>query len=341
MDARVHAAVARGQGLVTTKELRVLGVDLRRVAVWVRQGRLVPVRRGIYTTRQLWESWDVYHARPLARIRAVERTLTLPHVLSHDSAALVHRVPLLRPQDADVHVSRLHLRGTISRAGVHHHGARYSTGQVEVVDGMAILDVPRTVADLAREHGYRAGLVAADGAMQLGVSRAELEAAAAAMAGWPESLTVNAVVADADPGAESVAETLGRELLMECGLEPETQFPVRLPAGVAWCDLRVGRHLVEIDGRAKTRPVADGGLADRELEQLLWDERARQREICATGFGMSRLYWRDFWGRERELAKERLLRERHVTETRFGTELTADQAEFAARMRGRRYRAAG
>jgi hypothetical protein len=108
-----------------------------------------------------------------------------------------------------------------------------------------------------------------------------------------------------------------------------------------WCDLRVGRHLFEVDGRAKSRPVADGGLADRDLEQLLWDERARQREVCATGFGMSRIYWRDFWGQARELAKERLMRERHVTEMRFGSELTSEQAEFAARMRGRRYRVAG
>ena len=237
MDARVKAAVARGHGLVTTRQLRELGVDPRRVAAWVKGGKLVAVRRGVYTTRELWESWDVYRARPIARVRAVELTLGLPHVLSHDSAGLVTGVPLLRPQDADVHVSRLHLRGSMSRGGVHHHGARYSPADVVVVDGLRTLDVPRTVADLAREHGYRAGLVAADGAMQLGVSRAELEAAAAAMVGWPESLTVNAAIADADPGAESVAETLGRELLAECGLEEiETQFPVRVGGAAVWCE---------------------------------------------------------------------------------------------------------
>ena len=205
-----------------------------------------------------------------------------------------------------------------------------------------MLDVPRTVVDIAREHGYTAGLVAADGAMQLGVRRDELEVAAAEMAGWPFSLTVKAVVEDADPGAESVIETLARELVAEAGLRPvETQFPVRTPSGTAWVDLRVGRHLIEADGRVKSRPIEDGGLADRDLEQLLWDERRRQREVCADGFGMTRFTYADFWGAARERAISRLLAENAVTEQRFGTELTPAQAEFAARMRGRRNKVAG
>ena len=342
MDARVGAALARNDGLVTTRQLRAVGVDPRRIAGWVRRGDLVALRRGVYTTRSLWESWDPYRGRPLARIRAAEMVLGLPHVLSHDSAAIVLDVPLVRPQDAEVHVTRLHLRGTRNEGGVRHHGARYSPSQVVEVGGLRLLDEARTVADLAREHGYRAGLVAADGALQLGVPRRALERAAAAMAGWPESRTVRAVVADADPGAESVGETLSRELIMECGLGPvETQFPVRLPRGVAWCDLRVGRHMFEFDGRVKSRSVSDGGLADRELEQVLWDERARQREVCATGLGMSRIYWKDFWGAERERAKARIVREQAVTELRFGPDLSPEQAEFAAAMRGRRSRSAG
>jgi hypothetical protein len=162
------------------------------------------------------------------------------------------------------------------------------------------------------------------------------------MAGWPFSLTVNAVVEDADPGAESVIETLARELVAEAGLGPvETQFPVRVPGGTAWVDLRVGRHLVEADGRIKSKSVEDGGLADRDLEQLLWDERRRQREVCADGFGMTRLTYADHFGAARVRAIARLRAEHAVTEQRFGTELTAVQAEFAARMRGRRNKTVG
>ena len=154
-----------------------------------------------------------------------------------------------------------------------------------------------------------------------------------------ESLPVERIVAKA---GQSAAETLGRCLVKECGFEQiETQFPVNASSGVKWCDLRVGRHLVEVHGRKKSKPVADGGLAERDLEQVLWDERKRQREVCAEGFGMSSLVWADFWGEARERAKERLRKEYAVTEQRFGRELTPQQAEFAARMRGRRYKTAG
>lgn len=338
----MRAAVAAGGGLATASRLRAAGIPSRLVAAWVRDGTLVAVRRGVYATRELWESWDVYRQRPLARARAVAMTLRVPHVFSHDSAALLHRLPLLRPQESAVHVTRRHLRASITSAGVHHHGARYDDGQVVEIEGLPALDVSRTVVDVAREHGYRAGLVAADGAMQQGVSREQLAAAARAMYGWPGSLVVKAVVEDADPGAESAAETLGRELLMEMGLQPnETQFPVRISRGVAWCDLRVGCHVVECDGRQKSRPVAAGGLAVGDLEQLLWDERRRQREICASGLGMSRLVWADFWGEARERAKERVRSEEAVTRDRYGATLPAHLEEFAQRLRGRRYRAAG
>lgn len=342
MDSRVLAAVARGGGLTTAVELSAVGIGRRYVAVLVRAERLVPVRRGVYTTAELWESWDDYRDRPLARVRAAEHAITVEHVSSHDSAALLHGLPLLRPQDASVHITRCDMRGTRVQNGVEHHGAAYEETQVVERSGLPTLDVPRTVADLAREHGYRAGLVAADAAMQLGVTRGQLRAAMSRMAGWPYSLTVAAVVRDADPGAESVGETLARELVAECGLtaEVETQFPVAVGGSVAWIDLRVGRHLVEFNGRVKYQSVQLGGLRDRELEEVLWDERTRSSLVCGEGFGLTPLIYADFWGERRERAKRRLCREYEVTAARYGTELTPEMLLFAQRMRGRRYRVA-
>lgn len=340
MDSRVRALMARNDGLATTRDLVAVGIEPRQVARWLRAGELVQVRWSVCTTRELWDSWDVFHDRPMARIRAVARTVRVPFVFSHDSAAIPLRLPLIRPQSSDVHISRRELRGSRTSSGLHHHGALFDPRQVVVTEGLRTLDRARTVTDLAREHGYRAGLVAADGALQQGVARAELWAAAEAMTGWPHSRVVRAVLHDADPGAESAAETLGRELLMELGLEGiETQFPVAVHSGAAWCDLRVGRHLVEVDGRTKLVPVEDGGVALRPAHQVLWAQHRRQLEVCAGGFGMSRLTWEDYWGTARERAQQRVLAEIAETNRRFGTELTVEQAEFAARMRGRRYKA--
>jgi hypothetical protein len=329
--------------LVTAAALAQVGVGPRYVARLVRSGRLVAVRRGIYATSELWDSWDEFRDRPLARVRAAEHSIVVEHVVSHDSAALVHDLPLLRPQTAAVHITRADMRGTRVQNGVEHHGAAYDPDQVVELDGLLVLDIPRTVADLAREHGYRAGLVAGDGAMQRGVTRAQLRDAARRMAGWPYSLTVAAVVEDVDPGAETAGETLSRELVAECGLgQPiEPQFPVATDEGVAWIDLRIGRHLVEFNGRVKVRSVEDGGLRDRELEAVLWDERKRATSVCSRGFGMTPLVYADFWGERRELAKRRIQREYAATTDRYGTELTPEMLAFAEQMRGRRYRSAG
>ena len=342
MEHRMRALVAQGQGLVTAARLGEAGMDIRVVRGWVRRGVLVPLRHGVYTTAELWERWDEFQGRPLARIRAARLCQLVRHVVSHDSAAIVQGMRLLRPQDSAVHLSREDMRGHRSKAGVHHHGAAYLPEQVRLVAGIPVLDIPRTVMDLAREHGYRAGLVAADGALHAGVARADLRAAAQQMRGWPHSLTAYAVVDAADGGSESVGETLARELIEELGLglEVETQFPVPVPSGVVWCDLRVGRQMVEFDGRIKYQKPEQGGVADRELERLLWDERRRERDICSHQLGLTRFVYADFWGDARTRAIARVRAEIEATNARFGTELPPRLVDFAARMRGHRRRTA-
>ena len=49
--------------------------------------------------------------------------------------------------------------------------------QIEFVGNRPVLDRARTVADIAREHGLRHGVVAADSALRAGVTRSQLEAA--------------------------------------------------------------------------------------------------------------------------------------------------------------------
>ena len=340
MDSRVRAAVSAGDGLVASSRLHAVGITAVQLARWVRAGELVPVRRGVYTTAELWNTWDEYAARPLARVRASHLTLEVPHVYSHDSSALAQKVRLIRPQDSEVHVTRTGVNGSRVRFAVRHHGAAYRAEQVVTACGLPVLDVPRTVVDLARTHGFRAGLVAADGALQDGWRRSDLLSAAQPMASWPGVTQVRAAIELAVPGAESAGETLSRELVCELGKGvPETQFPVRIPSGVAWCDLRLGCHVFEFHGRIKLRSVERGGVAEQAAEQVAWDERRRERDVCAVGLGVSRIYWDDLWGAARGKARERLERERAVTEARFGAELPADLAEFAARVRSRRVRA--
>src|SRR3546814_16453565 len=114
---------------------------------------------------------------------------------------------------------------------------------------------------ISRERGRRHGLVACDGVMRRGVTRAELLAAVEPMEHWPGSIAARWSVAHADPGAENANESLGRELVLEAGVgEPETPFQVATHAGVKWCDIRAGNQVHENDGFLKYLPRGGGGV---------------------------------------------------------------------------------
>ncbi len=337
MDSRIRILIAGGSGLVTTARLRSAGIDPRLITRLVRRGDLVALRRGVYTTRELWGRWDEFRERPLARMAAAELTLTVPHVFSHDSAAIAHQIPLIEVRTSDVHITRTRVLGSRTRGGIHHHGAAYTPDDVVTIGTFEVLTKARTVVDIARTHGYDAGLVAADGALRLGVTRADLSAILAKMTYWPGITSARAVVDDADAGAESAAETLGRILVRELGIGPvETQFPVGTDAGVRWCDIRVGAHLFEIHGRIKLQTVEDGGVATTAPETVVWNERKRERLVTSRGLGLSNIVWQDFWGPRRSQAAARLKAEYAVTVQRFGDTLPRHLEDEAREMRGRR-----
>src|SRR3546814_5957522 len=81
------------------------------------------------------------------------------------------------------------------------------------------------------------------------------------MANGPYVIAARAGVEDSDGGAESVGETLARDFLSGLGLGPvTTQFSVAAGGSVHFVDLRVGRHLVEFDGRVKYQRRDQGGV---------------------------------------------------------------------------------
>jgi hypothetical protein len=341
MDPRLCARISVNGGLVTRQEAMACGLSDDQIKRMLRVGELVVVRRGVYARACDWNLWDPYVERPRQRARAAHLMTRTEHVLSHDSAAHELGLAILRPTKELVHITRPDCRAARTRNGVKHHGASYRPEHVVTIDGVPVLNAARTACDMAREYGIQGGLPTFDSAMRSGVTREQFRVAVRDMAGWPDVRAPRACIDLADPGAESVAETLGRLLAMEVvgpDVEIETQFPVLTVRGVMWCDLRVGCHLFEIDGRLKYRRERDDGVADRPIEDVLWEEKGRERDVRAEGLGMSRIIWEDFWGRRRRQALARLGQEYTQTRERFGDQLPTHLAEFAVRMRGRRLR---
>lgn len=340
MRPELAARAGRQAGLVTRRQALAAGytdAEIRRLVA--AKGPWVVVRRGVYAERELWESLDEYDGQLGLRDRAAHLTMAVPHVMSHDSAARPHGLSLLRPAKPLVHVSRHGVGGTRTEHGVKHHISRRSPGRVTEIGGLPVAGLARTALDIGREHGFEAGVVSSDSALRAGATRTELFVELAPMSCWPNITEARAAAEFADPGADSVGESMARILVAELGVgAPTTQFPVRIAGGVAWCDLRVGCHLFEFDGRIKYTRRADGGVADRSPEQVAWEERRREVEVCSAGLGMSRIVWADLWGRGRVRALARLRAEYDVTLARFGPELPEHLARFAREMEGQRLR---
>lgn len=336
MNTRARAKAASQSGLLTRREALDAGMLPSEITASIRHGELVVVRRGVYADATVWAALDVHRGRPRLEARAAVRTMHRGWVLSHDSAAHELGLELLRPAQPHVHITRPGFTSAWTRYGVKHHYARFRPSQLLEVDGFAVLDMARTAIDLGREHGEWAGVVACDSAMRHGVTRSALIEAHLPMDHWPHITKARAAVDFADPRAENAAESLSRILVAELGIgEPDAQFPVAIETGVAWCDIRVGNHLFEVDGRIKYQSKAHGGVAERQVEDVIWEEKKRERMVCAEGLGVSRILWEDLWGARREAAKARLRGEYAVTESRYGPQLDERLARSAAAIRER------
>lgn len=313
-------AVAAQQGWIFSRSQALrAGYTEREIKALTRpDGPWIVVRIGVYCERSRLDQLDP-RSRWLLKDRAAVLLSRRPATLSHDSAARLLQIDTLEPPTRASHLTLFGKHGSRTNSGLTRHRDLLPLC-VERVDGLLSTSYARTAIDIGRWHGYRYGLVAVDSVRHRGVPLADLDAELERMAHHPFIAAARASVRDSDDGAESVLETLGRELVASLGIgEAQTQFAVGLSGGrIAWCDIRVGCHVFECEGKVKLVPVSDGGLATEPAEDVVWKQQARRTEICAEGLGASRIVWTDCFGPARDKARVRLRREYDVTEARFG-----------------------
>jgi hypothetical protein len=331
MNPRILGIMATQHGLITRKQAITAGMTPEGIDRLVRRGELVAARRGVYAEKSYVDSLTVYRDKRLLADRAASMRISRPHEMSHDSAAHELDLPTLRPPKPMTHVTRPGLVGSHLRFGVKHHLAPYAPDRVVRINGIRVLGPARTALDIAREHGLRAGVVAVDSARRAGATLAELEKELALMSSWPYVTVVREAVDLSDPDTDSIGETLMRELVEELGYgRPQTQFGLSADGRTAWCDLRLGRHLFEFDGKVKYQRVDEGGFALASADDVVWREKQRQDWLCGFKLGMSRVVWRDHFGAARERALGRLRREYLDTCRRFGESID-DLTPYLAR----------
>jgi hypothetical protein len=277
----------------TTAELHAQGLGSAERARRVRSGELHHLRRGAYADPvAVGDAVDRHRALVLATLPL----LAPGAVVSHASAAVLHRLPLLDAPPPRVQVTRSDARAGKNRGGVHLHAAGLADGDVVLLDGVATTSLARTVVDLARSTRLESAVVSGDAALARLQTRDTLEDAIERSVRRPGVGRARHAVGLMDGRAESPGESLSRLLLRDLKLpaDPEPQLKIRdsyerlvARCDFGWADLGV---VAEFDGRIKYgRALAPGGSP----EKAVFDEKVREDLLRDLGWEVVRWIWAD------------------------------------------------
>jgi predicted transcriptional regulator of viral defense system len=292
--SRHHPGVA---DLSVRSQLLAAGFTDDEVRRFVREGRLSPVRRGVYVRGTLPD--DVLE-RHVLNVKAALRGLADNAVVSHFSAAVMHGLRIWAVPLDRVHVTRARRNGGRCGAFVHVHTAPLDPAEIGVAGGLPVTSLARTVADLARSLPFEQAVVLADSAMFYKrvdrIERADLAEALERALRWPGSPAARRAIAFANGLSESVGESRSRVAIAAAGLPlPVLQWDVHAAGTGAfigrvdfgWPELRT---VGEFDGLVKygrtLRP-------DQDPVEVLVDEKRREDALRAEDLGVARWIWSD------------------------------------------------
>lgn len=296
-----------GHGIVLRRDAIAAGYDDNALARYVRAGVITRLRQGAYVECARWAGLD-QAGRHDTLSRAVLQQYDDSVALSHDSAVVRLEGPTYGLELGDVHLTHLPITtGRRNVAGIVHHEGSIRVLDVTRKDNDWLTSPARTVLDVAMLRGVEVGIVVADDFLRRGLtSKEELWQVYECVKDWPGALILRLVIERSDGRAESVGESLGRELFRRHRVPmPVPQFEVFRPNGSlagrtdwAWPKYKC---LGEFDGKEKylrlRRPgesLTDTILREKKREDLL-------REL--TGWSFIRLVWSDLFVGEQTAAR--------------------------------------
>jgi hypothetical protein len=272
----------------TTAELLAQGLSTDRIRKLAGKGTLLSLGRGVYVRAGVARRYRSMDGGELLLQAAAALALTRRDaVVSHETAAQLQHIALLRQPTPQVILTVPHGESLHGRAGVRLHAAEVPAEHVSLKLGLPVTTPARTVVDLARTLDFRSGVVAADSALHFKLAtKAELKAVIAACPRWPGLQRAVKVVAFADSLAESPLESVARVVFSDLGLPtPELQVWVGgMTEPIARVDFlwRDFRTIAEVDGAIKYQ---DPLRAKAQLR--------RDSELRAEGFEVVHFDWHE------------------------------------------------
>ncbi|HVT70079.1 MAG TPA: DUF559 domain-containing protein [Trebonia sp.] len=254
-------------------------------------GDMVRMRQGVYATRNAvaWAGTDATRLHVL-RVLAARATVGRHAVASYHSAALLHRLHLLKSLPGTVTLTLPPDRpwNRARPADVVFHSAELPAGHLTKLYNLPVTTAARTVVDLARTLPFTDAVVVADSALhQDKTTKAELSEILGTCSRWPGVKQARRVVEFADERAESPLESAARVVFDSCGLDPpELQAGIFTPNGAFRVDFLWPAHRViaEADGLMKYNNRRD------YIKQL-----ERDRHLQDAGYKVVHFTWKELF----------------------------------------------
>lgn len=300
MDPRLRTHLDDHHGVISSRAAARLGLGPNDLRALVREGVLVHVARGAYADGAHLASADEQEAH---RIRTTAIVLSRHGALaaSHQSAAVIHGLPVLRAELEPVRV--VHTSKAINTRRRDAFTVHRCPGQHALTQHRAVPTVVPALAVVGTGMlaGVRSGVMAADAALHRRlVTTADLQEWLDRHRRVPGVDRARYAVRNASALAESPGESLLRLVLIGLRIDFVAQHPIRRPDGrIARVDFYLpGLGVVlEFDGLVKY-----GGI---DGQAVLAAEKAREDDIRALGYGVARIIWVDLFEPRKVQAKIR------------------------------------
>lgn len=237
------------------------------------------IRRGVYAPRPAWVAATT-DERYRHRVLAAAETLAPGTVFSHESAAVLLGLPVLKLPN-EVHVIAERARGGRSQLDVVRHCLGLERVEPWAVDGVLVTSPARTVLDLGVLRSFEAAVVVGDALLRLYPDqRSELDELVDWFGGHRGAARLRRVHRFIDCAAGSPGESISRVRMHAAGfVAPVLQFEVRTGfhrdvTDFAWPEEdAVG----EFDGEVKYRE--DRYRSGGTVEDVVVREKNRENRI--------------------------------------------------------------
>lgn len=277
--------------------------SLLRTRQWIR------LRRGAYTTAELWNRLDAA-GRHVLLARAVVGNLSGRVVLTGSTALAVLGGPVWGVDLTQVHIHRETGKTPRAEAGVVHHVGNLPDDEIVEVAGVLVAVPERSTFEACRQASFEVGVALVDGirfrsSFDVDKARDVIERCR----DWSGSVEASRVLRFSSDKAATVGESRCRVLMARIGLPaPVLQYPVHDRAGMLLgiTDFYLEEYatVAEFDGKLKYgRALYErtGRVEDVDLAGVLWSEKRREDSIRDQGIEIVRVVWFELDGHDAQV----------------------------------------